>query len=207
MRFGFATLVLFLLLASPSSAQQVTNLSLDLSKPSPAAGARTNYAVGFTTSDTGALSAAANSRIEITLPPGASATGWNGGTVRDLGRSLDVGFCNSPDASLVSTCALNTGQSVGARTAVAVTLRGITNPPRATDASVSVATTVDKQPAASPNANVVDGGQVSKPTVTISDPSAATGARTNYVIGFKVSATGGLAATANSRIAIQLPTG
>ena len=45
------------------------------------------------------------------------------------------------------------------------------------------------------------------PTVTISDPSAAAGAKTRYVIGFTVSATGGLSNEAGSELTVVLPAG
>jgi hypothetical protein len=72
MRLFAVTLFAVLAFASAAFATTVTNVAVDNTKPSNAAGARTVYAITFTTSATGALSEQANSRINITLPATAS---------------------------------------------------------------------------------------------------------------------------------------
>ena len=60
--------------------QQITQPTVTVKPPSSAAGARTVYTIAFTTSSTGGLSAAANSRITITIPSDANlATAVNYG--------------------------------------------------------------------------------------------------------------------------------
>ena len=87
-----------------------------------------------------------------------------------------------------------------------MTLRGVTNG-TAGPKTVQVDTTTDADTATSTVFQVVAGNSVNQPTVTIADPSAATGARTRYVIGFTVSATGGLSGEAGSEITLTLPAG
>ena len=86
MRLAVATIVALLAFASPAFASPVTNLTVVNANPSRAAGARTQYAVGFTTSATGGLSSAANSRINVTFPAGTTFTGYTSGIVRNATR-------------------------------------------------------------------------------------------------------------------------
>ena len=52
---------------------------------------------------------------------------------------------------------------------------------------------------------IVAAAPVTTPAVTIAAPSAAAGALTRYVLGFNVSATGGLSGEAGSTITVSLP--
>src|SRR4051794_27063343 len=102
MRLVIATLLSLLAFASPAFASTVTEVSVDNTTPSAAAGARTAYRAAFKA--TSGLSGA--NTIRIALPAGTSAPGWQGGAVHDVTRNVDVGSCSNPDVSLVSTCGL-----------------------------------------------------------------------------------------------------
>ena len=186
----------------------ITPPAVTIDSPSAATGARTRYVIGFNVSGTtGGLSADAGSQITVTLPPGTSAPGWQGGVVRDLTRGLDVGSCTDPAATGVSTCGLFSGQFVTAGDQLQITLRGLTNGSVGTTKTVQVRTTSDTPPVTSSAFSVVAGNSITQPTATINSPSAGAGARTRYVIGFTVSTTGGLSSEAGSQITINLPTG
>lgn len=181
----------------------VSEPTLAIGSPSAAAGAVTRYVIGFTV--TGGLSAEANSRIAVTLPPGTGADGWQTGTIRDVTRGVDVGSCARP-AGGVSDCGFYSSGYVDAGDELQLTLRGLTNGDAGAK-TVSVSTTTDLLAVPSSAASVVAGGSVSTPTVTIADPSPAAGALTRHVIRFTVSGTGGLSADAGSRIAVTVPPG
>ena len=72
--------------------QSVSGLAVTNVDPTAVAGGRTVYRAGFTTSSTGALSEQANSRINVSFPPGTSLANWAGGTVTVGGTA--VGFCS-----------------------------------------------------------------------------------------------------------------
>ncbi len=93
MRLFAVTLFAVLALASPAFATPVTNVSVGTTQPSNAAGARTTYAVTFTTSATGGLSQVANSRITFVFAAGTTFPGWAGGTITVAGT--DVGSCSA----------------------------------------------------------------------------------------------------------------
>ncbi|MDA0184717.1 hypothetical protein OJ997_30725 [Solirubrobacter phytolaccae] len=200
MRLTTLVAALTLLLASPAAAQ-VTGVTADSSTPSAATGARTVYRIGLTVN--AALSG--TDTVRIALPGDAGAGAWQTGTLRDETRGVDVGTCVQPNAQLVSTCGLFSSQSVDAGDRLTATLRGITNPATPGNRSVAVSTTNEPQLVNSSVFNTVAGGSVSQPSLAISDPSAAAGAVTRYVVGFTV--TGGLSGEANSRIAVTLPPG
>ena len=81
--------------SSPPSP--ISAVTVDNTNPSRAAGARTQYVVGFTTSATGGgMSGAANSRIDVTFPTGTTFAGYVSATVRDLTTATDVGSCANP---------------------------------------------------------------------------------------------------------------
>lgn len=181
----------------------VTEPTLAIGSPSAAAGAVTRYVIGFTV--TGGLSAEANSRIAVTLPPGTGADGWQTGTIRDVTRGVDVGSCARPVGG-VSDCGFYSSGYVDAGDELQLTLRGLTNGDVGAK-TVSVSTTTDLPAVPSDAASVVAGGSVSTPTVAIADPSPAAGALTRHVIRFTVSSTGGLSADAGSRIAVTVPPG
>jgi hypothetical protein len=141
-RLFVATLFAVLALASPAYATSVTNVTVDNTKPTSAAGARTGYVVTLTL--TSGISNALQSRINVTFPAGTTFEGRTGGeTVVDLTTGQDVGFCTGP-SGLTIQCQLDSGASIPAGRRVQITSNGVTNPstPR-TDYTVGVTTTVD----------------------------------------------------------------
>src|SRR5262245_13350012 len=196
MRLAVATLLAVLTLASPAFASSVTITSVTLS-PSSAAGARTVYRVNVTTSANGALSGAQS--LQVTLPHASPAPNWVGGTLRSLTRSQDVGTCSNPNGNQTATCTLFSGSVVNANENLQVILRGITNP-AVGSYTLTAKSTTDTQDAVSPAYQIVSRGSITKPSVTIGTPSPAAGAQTNYVIGFTLSADGGMSSDAGSAI-------
>ena len=162
---------------------------------------------GFRVSATGGLSGEAGSSISVTLPAGtgAAVSTWQGGTVRDVTTATDVGTCPRPTND-VSRCTFFSSATVSANDELRITLRGLTNGPTG-GKTVSVVTSTDLTPVTSSSFTVVPGGNVTTPTVSIAAPSPASGAQTRYVVGFRVSATGGLSGEAGSSISVTLPAG
>src|SRR4029079_15528165 len=113
----------------------------------------------------------------------------------------------NPNSGLIVTCGLFSGQSINGGDVMLITLRGITNPATAGAQTDTVATTKDTPAVTSSAYQVIGGNPITKPTVAIGTPSAAAGARTQYIIGFSVSTTGGLSADAGSTITVVLPAG
>ena len=172
MRLAVATIVALLAFASPAFASPVANLTVVNANPSAGAGARTQYAVGFTTSATGGLSSAANSRINVTFPAGTAFSGYTSGTVRNAAAE-DVGSCSNPTA-LTIQCSLFSGRSIGAGQAVSVVFSGITNPGTAGQQTLTVTTTADQDPA-STQYTVVAANPIT--AVTVDNTNAVTGRR------------------------------
>ena len=143
----------------------------------------------------------------MALPAGTGITGWQGGTIRDVTRGVDVGSCTYPGAGLSSTCGLFEHPVDPAGNQVLVTLRGLTNGSPGSKLLQVDSTTDDADPATSPSFAVVGANQIGTPAVAIADPSTAAGARTRYVSTFTVSNTGGLSAEAGSQLTITLPGG
>ena len=105
------------------------------------------------------------------------------------------------ESGLTVTCALNFSSSIAANDAIVVTLRGVTNPGVTGPIAARVTTTSDTDQATSANAAaVVTAHAVGTPAVVNSQPSAAAGARTCYVVDFDLSSTGGLSGEAGSQI-------
>ena len=185
---------------SPISQPQVT-----VTSPSNAAGARTNYQVAFTTSATGALSQAAGSEILLTFPAGTNLTTYFTASVRD-GTGTNVGGCNN-DVGQTITCFLFTGQTIDANENVTVTINGITNPGTAGPRTLTVSTTSDPTTVTSATYTIVANSPISQPQVTVTSPSNAAGAKTNYQVAFTTSATGALSQAAGSEILLTFPAG
>ena len=185
---------------NPISQPQVT-----VSAPSNAAGAKTNYQVAFTTSATGALSQAAGSEILLTFPAGTNLTTYFTSSVRD-GTGTNVGGCNN-DVGQTITCFLFTGQTIDANENVTVTINGITNPGTAGPRTLTVSTTSDPTTVTSATYTIVANNPISQPQVTVSAPSNAAGAKTNYQVAFTTSATGALSQAAGSEILLTFPAG
>ncbi len=187
---------------------QVTKPTVTISAPSSAAaGARSLYVVDFRLSGTGGMSSEPASQIYLSLPPGTGTSSWQSGTIHDATRNVDVGSCGKPDATLNSVCGFYSGSFANGGDELLLVLRGLTNGPTGNNKTVTVSTTSDLPTVTSNTFAIVDGGQVTKPTVTIADPSPATGARTLYNVNFKLSATGGMSSEAGSQLFITLPPG
>ena len=200
-----ATLLLMGAFAGAAQAASVTGLTVDPPSPSDAGGARTDYVIHFSTSATGAL--AAGQHITITLPSGASVRTDVNSSVTVAGSSTSLGNCGLGATDNIAICTLGSGTSIAAGTAVTVELDGVTNPaanPTGAQQTLSVTTDTDTT-AASMNYTIVAAGSVSQPTVTNTPPTTAAGGRTDYVISFTTSSTGGMSGTAHSQITITLP--
>src|SRR5215217_9769817 len=104
-----AALAALAALAPLSHAAAVTGVTVDHTKPSPAAGARTQYVVAFTTSKAGALSGA-DASVNVTFPADTAFTGYTGGSVVDVTTRRSVGACNGPSLGTVS-CFLFSGET------------------------------------------------------------------------------------------------
>ncbi len=188
-----------------TGAKAVTSPTLSISPPSSAAGATTDYTLGFTTSSTGALSSTAGSLINVSLPAATGVSDISGAVY--VGTS-QVGDCyNNSTTSPPTTaaqCDIFGGDSVAASTAVTVILTGVVNPP-AGGYTLQVSTTSDTTALTFPGYTVTAAKAVKSPTLSISPPSSAAGATTDYTLGFTTSSTGALSSTAGSLINVSLP--
>src|SRR4051812_5245257 len=185
------------------AAHPISTPAVSIASPSDAAGARTIYTIGFTTSSTGGLSYDANSQITLTFPAGTGfSPGYDDSSVAVGG--VEVGSCGGASGTAI-TCSIGFNKAIAASTAVTITLNGITNPGPGPQ-SVSVATTSD--PAAQPGSYTVGAvHNISPPTVSIANPTGAAGARTIYTIGFTTSSSGAMSYEANSQITLTFPAG
>ena len=190
----------------PMLVSDVSNVTVVNGSPSAGAGARTQYVVGFTTSATGGLSAGANSRISVTFPAGTALGTFTNAQVFDITSNRSVGNCGAAVGQLIQ-CQLFTNEVIAAGDQVRITFNAITNPATPGPYTLDVSTTSDTTPVSSPAYNVVAANLLTGVTVVNGSPSAGAGARTQYVVGFTTSATGGLSAGANSRISVTFPAG
>jgi hypothetical protein len=192
---------------SAVAASRVSNVMVDDSSPSAAAGAKTVYVVTFTTSRAGGLSNAAGSTIKLAFPSDTNMGTVSASSVDDTTTGANgIGTCNpTPGGTII--CSLNPGASIAGDDSVRVTLDGVTNPSTPSDWIMSVSTTSDTAPANSPPYSVVPAHHISQPRVDNSSPSAAAGATTDYVVTFTTSATGGLSNVAGSAINLVFPSG
>ena len=186
------------------AANSVSGLTVDPLTPSNAGGARTDYLIHFSTSATGALSA--GQHITITFPASSNTTTIVNTVVTDVTTSTQVGTCGV-SSQTVEVCTVSTGKSVAAGDHVTVELDGVTNPPQDPTGGqqmLSVVTDTDTATATT-SYTVGSAGSISTPSVVNSSPSTAAGARTDYVITFNTSGTGGMSGTAHSQITITFP--
>src|SRR3954453_9912550 len=103
MRLLLATLTAVLAFASPAFAGSVTNVTLDNTSPSAAAGARTIYRVGFTA--TTGLSG--GNTITIPAPDGTTFPNFGAEITRG---ATTLGGCSHN--ALTITCTLNSSASI-----------------------------------------------------------------------------------------------
>ncbi|MBV9606624.1 MAG: hypothetical protein JO027_16030, partial [Solirubrobacterales bacterium] len=206
-RIAVLTLALLAAFAGVAQASTVTGLTLDPLTPSAAGGARTDYVIHFSTSGAGALSP--GQQITITLPPSSSTFTIVKAVVTDNTTGQQVGGCGA-SSQTVEGCTISSGKSVGNGDAVTVELDGVTNPPPTPAGALSTLSVVTSTDTTAANANYVVGAvtSVSTPSVDNHSPSTAAGARTDYVITFNTSASGGgMSGTADSQITITFPAG
>jgi hypothetical protein len=200
-----AALIVMAMFAAAAQASSVTNLTVDPLSPTPAGGARTDYVIHFTTSASGAL--AAGQHVTITLPTNASVRSEVNSSVT-VGGGSSLGNCGIGATDNIAICSLFSTSSIAANTTVTVELDGVTNPPSlptGAQQTLSVGTDTDTTPAPA-NYTVVAPGPVSPPTVTNTPPTTAAAGRTDYVISFTTSTTGGgMSGKAHSQITITLP--
>ena len=184
-------------------AHSVSVTSITDTPPSAAAGAKTIYTVGFTTSSTGGLSQTRwQPDSSITFPANTDLTGLVDCSVKVPAISnTSIGNCFR-SAPTVVTCGLFTSHTIAPNATVSVEIDGVINAPTTTGNTLIVDTTSD-----TPNSNtfsIVPGQLISQQTVVASNPAAgATGV--TYSVGFTTSSTGGLSETAGSQITITFP--
>jgi hypothetical protein len=187
------------------AANTLSSVTVANASPSAGAGARTQYVIGFATTATGGLSSTGQSAIDVTFPAGTTFTNFGGGGVYIDATNTRVGNCTTPNASRQSTCGIFA--SIAPSTNVRVEFNGITNPGTPGSYQVTVATSSDIASVSSNNYSVVAANTLSNITVANASPSAGAGARTQYLIGFATTATGGLSSTGQSTIDVTFPTG
>ena len=100
------------------AAGTLSAVALTNAPPTNAAGGRTVYEVQFTTSSTGGMSGAANSRFTVTFPTGTTFTGGVSSDV--FVGTTDVGGCFSP-VGITIECFINSAATVAAGARVRAT--------------------------------------------------------------------------------------
>jgi acyl-CoA hydrolase len=124
-----------------------------------------------------------------------------------VGGGASLGSCGVGATNNIAICSLGSASTIAANTTVTVELDGVTNetpaPVKQADL-LTVSTTSDTSATSSPFP-IVAAQAVSQPTVTNSSPTTAAGGRTDYLIAFTTSSTGGMSGKANSQITITLP--
>ena len=144
---------------------------MTLALGNPAAGATTDWVTGFTTSVTGGLSQAANSRITVRFPTGTTFASYTGGSVFDVTSDDFVGSCSTPVGPDI-TCSLFGGAAIAAGDRVEVTFSDVTNPSSPGPYTVDASTTSDLPPVTSGDST---GNDTTPPNSTInSGPSGPT---------------------------------
>jgi len=188
-----------------TAAQAAALTTVALSDPSPAAGAKTTWALNLQTSSTGKLDYHAGSFIDLTLPAGTVINDlWDSHIT--VGAGPDLGGCFGTGTETMR-CTLNFDQSIPASTAFKITIDGIKNPPAGSGKSV-IATTSSDITTDPSNLFTVTAAQA--PTLTnvaIADPSSAAAAKTTWVLDMQTSSTGKLDYHAGSFIELTLPAG
>ena len=125
-------------------AQAVSSLSV--APASTAAGAVTNWTVGFIASSTGGLDYP-GATVKVKLPTGATFNSFEGGTVTDTTTASGLGAdCENTSGTMV-TCFLNEGNTASAGDVLSVVLNHVTNPTAAGTANTTVTTATDTVPA------------------------------------------------------------
>jgi hypothetical protein len=183
-----------------TGGQAVTGLSVV--PTSTAAGASTNWTVGFTTSPTGAL-AYPGGTITTALPSGTALGSFDGGTVSDTTTGQTVSNNCSPTSGTTVTCTLNDGNPVNAGDVLSVVLDGVTNPTATGPATSTVSTSSDTSPVTQ---SVTITAAQAVTGLSVVPTSTAAGAPANWTVGFTASSTGALVYPA-STVTVALPSG
>ena len=183
-----------------TAAQAVSNLSV--SPSSTAAGATTNWTIGFTTSSTGALGYP-GAFVTVVLPAGSSFGSFEGGTLTDTttGNGLSSDCYSTTGTTL--ECDFNDGNSANAGDVLSLVLTDLTNPTSTGSATTTVSTSSDTQ-SASKSVTITAAQAVS--SVSVTPTVASAGSEANWTIGFTTSSTGGLTYPGGS-VTVTLPTG
>ena len=186
------------------SNNPVTNVSVTNTAPTDAAGGRTVYSIGFTTSSTGAMSTLANSSITVTFPSGTGLGNVDSSEILTA-NNTNIGSCSLSQANLTATCGFFANETVAAGTLLTIQLGGVTNTTNTGSQTLSVQTTSDPTPV-NGSFPVVANNLVSQPSVALSNTTpGATGV--TYAVAFNTSSTGALSTLANSSITITFPSG
>lgn len=189
--------------AGAAQADAVHAVSVSVSPPSSAVGARTSYTVSFTTSGAGGLSGSANSQISIVFPSGTGLGSLSSSSmVTDTSSGDQVGSGCTVSGTTV-TCSVFGMVRPGDR--VSVELDDVVNPSSPGPQTAQVSTSSDTTPGTSSSYTITPAGQTTQPTV--STQSSAAGAHTVYTVLFGTSSTGGLSGPAGSQITVTLPSG
>jgi hypothetical protein len=176
----------------------VSNVTVDMSNPSTAAGARTTYTVTLTTATTLSLF----DDVAITMPTGTRLDQLTTEAMYD-GSTL-VGPCGGGGNG--AECFVDNVDTVPGGDTLRVILGGVINPP-AGDNSLTVSTNQDTAEVVSPTYTVTPAGALSDLSVVNNTPTSAAGGLTSYVYTFTTSPTGGLDGTSGSFVDIDLPNG
>jgi hypothetical protein len=125
-------------------AQAVSNLSTN--PASTAAGAKTDWTVGFNTSSTGVLPYS-GSAVTVALPAGTTFGYFAGGTITDTtsGQTVSSDCSNTNGTTVV--CTLNEGHAVDAGDALSVVLNDVSNPTTTGPATSTLSTSADTKTA------------------------------------------------------------
>ena len=199
----FVVLGALLLGAAPASASSVSGLTVVNGSPSNGAGARTQYVATFATSASGAL--ASGGTITVTFPADTTFGNFGGGRV--FVGTTQVANCTTPSGGPPqSTCTLF--GAIAPSTTARLEFNGVTNPSTpGSSYGMTVATSSDTAPISSNSYSVVAANTLSDISVANASPSNGAGSRTQYVIGFTTTATGGLSSTGTSTIDVTFPAG
>jgi hypothetical protein len=174
--------------------------------PTSAAGARTGYAVSFTTSSTGNLSGQVGSTVAVAFPTGFGVASTATNNLIDTTTGQVVGmFFGSGTTS--AEAMLEPGAVVQGGDTLTGYIEGVTNSTlTSTTDTVSISTSSDK-PAASGTFSVTAASPVTSVTNVLAGPTDAAGAATGYTITFKTPTSGGLSPAVGSSVTIGLPSG
>ncbi len=191
--------------ASAANPTSVSNVSVAVTGPSDATGALSEFTFNFTTSPSGAMSAADNSEWYATFPSG---TGVNSsGTVTDTTTDTVVGGIGTCGTDVLCGTFYG-GVKIAAGDTLSVDATAQTLPATGSGYTISVHTTSDTTPTTSSNSfAVVAAHGVSNVTVAETGPSDATGALSEFTFAFKTSSTGALWSSDNSEWYATFPSG